>query len=61
LPGLFDYNEFSRQWHVNAIDYPNAESALDWLKRDGPRIEEWRTIVSEYRAQAHARMRRLRS
>ncbi len=60
LPGLFDYNEFSRQWHVNAIDYPNAESALDWLRRDGPRIEEWRTIVSDYRAQAHARMRRLR-
>lgn len=61
LPALFDYNEFSRQWHVNVIDYPNASAALDWLKRDGPRMDEWRSIVADYREQAHARMRRYRS
>lgn len=58
---LFDYNEYSRQWHVNAACYPDAEAALQWLKNDGPALNEWAAIVQDYRAQAHARMRRIRS
>jgi hypothetical protein len=60
LPALFDYNEYSRQWHVNANIYPDPEAALRWLKKDGPSLAEWRSIVMTYRAQAHARMQRLR-
>lgn len=60
LPSLFDYNEYSRQWHVNAACYPDAEAALQWLKNDGPALNEWAAIVQDYRAQAYARMRRIR-
>lgn len=60
LPCLFDYNAESRQWHINLHDYPTGESALDWLKRDGPRLSEWRTIVNDYRSAAHQRMLRRR-
>ena len=60
LPCLFDYNNESRQWHINLHDYPTGEDALDWLKRDGPRLSEWRTIVSDYRSAAHQRMLRRR-
>jgi len=61
LAHLFDYSEYSRQWHVNAACYPDAESALQWLKSDGPSLNEWAVIVQDYRAQAYARMRRIRS
>lgn len=61
LPPLFDYSEFSRQWHINVSIYPDAEAALQWLKRDGPNLAEWRTVVSDCRAQASERMRRFRS
>lgn len=60
LPALFDYNEYSRQWHVNANIYPDPEAALQWLRKDGPSLQEWRSIVTTYRTQAHARMCRLR-
>lgn len=60
LPALFDYNEYSRQWHVNANIYPDSEAALRWLKSDGPSLQEWRSIVLDYRTQAHARMQRFR-
>lgn len=56
LPALFDYNEFSRQWHINHQIYPDAAAALSWLKRDGPTLAEWRTIVMDYRHTAHERM-----
>ena len=60
LPCLFDYNTESRQWHLNTHDYPTGVDALEWLKRDGPRLVEWRTIINDYRSAAHARMIRLR-
>lgn len=58
---LFDYNEYSRQWHVNAACYPDAEAALRWLKSDGPTLVEWRSVVQDYRLQAHERMQRFRT
>lgn len=61
LPCLFDYNTESRQWHLNTHDYPTGEDALRWLKSDGPRLSEWRTIVNDYRSDAHARMIRRRN
>ena len=61
LACLFDYNTESRQWHLNTHDYPTGEDALRWLKSDGPRLSEWRTIVNDYRSAAHARMIRRRN
>lgn len=61
LPCLFDYNTESRQWHLNTHDYPTGVDALEWLKRDGPRLSEWRTIINDYRSAAHARMIRRRN
>jgi len=61
LPALFDYNTESRQWHINLQDYQTADAALTWLKKDGPRLAEWRSIVDDYRISARDRMRRLRS
>jgi len=60
LPCLFDYNSEARQWHINTHDYPTGADAMEWLKRDGPKLSEWRTIVNDYRSAAHARMLRLR-
>lgn len=58
---LFDYNEYARQWHVNAICYPDAEAALQWLKSDGPTLPEWAAVVQTYRDRAYERMRRYRT
>lgn len=60
LPCLFDYNNEARQWHLNTRDYPTGADAMKWLKSDGPRLSEWRTIVNDYRADAHERMSRRR-
>ncbi len=61
LPSLFDYSPESRQWFVAADVYTNVESATSWLKKDGPSLAEWRSIVTDYRVQAADRMVRKRS
>jgi len=61
LPPLFDYNEFTRCWHINYQHYPDAEAALAWLQEDGPDLTEWRAIVDHYRAEATTRMQHKRS
>lgn len=55
-PALFDYNEFSRQWHIATDSYPDSEAALRWLQSDGPTLDEWRTIVLDYRTRSSERM-----
>lgn len=61
LPALFDYNKEARQWHVAAHLYPDANAALAWLRKDGPSLAEWRTIVDAHRTQNRERMQRRRS
>ena len=49
LAPLFDYNEDNSRWYLNTSDYPSAEAALQWLKKDGPKLEEWRSAVNAFR------------
>ena len=49
LAPLFDYNEDNSRWYINTSDYPTADTALSWLKKDGPKLEEWRSAVNAYR------------
>lgn len=57
-PPLFDYG--NRQWFLNTRDYPNAKAALEWLRKEGPSLAEWRTAVLAYRQGETERMRRRR-
>lgn len=45
LAPLFDYSDDNRRWYLNTHDYPTAERALAWLKKDAPSLSEWRTAV----------------
>lgn len=45
LPALFDYSDDNRRWYLNTQDYPTADAALAWLKKDAPSLPEWRTAV----------------
>lgn len=59
-PILFYYNDEGRNWHINAGDYPTVREALTWVEKDGPTLKEWSSIVEQQRAEANARMLRLR-
>ena len=49
LAPLFDYSFDNSRWYLNASDYPTADTALSWLKKDGPKLEEWRSAVNAFR------------
>lgn len=49
LAPLFDYSDDNNRWYLNVSDYPTAEAALGWLRKEGPKLEEWRTAVNNYR------------
>jgi hypothetical protein len=59
LPVLFDYNAEARTWHLNLQEYPSAEAALGWLRKDAPSLAEWRTAVVAYRESDSERRRKL--
>jgi len=49
LPPLFDYNDQARTWHLNTVDYPTYDQAVLWLKRESPRLAEWREGTEGHR------------
>lgn len=60
LPFLFYFADYTGRWHLNAGDYPTQAAAIDWLRKDGPSLAEWRTMVTEWRDKEAARMRKRR-
>lgn len=40
-PPLFSYSE-SRYWYLNTYDYPNYDTAQNWLTRGAVTLQEWR-------------------
>lgn len=60
LPPLFDYNEFNQRWYLDFATYTDVQVAMSWIRRDGPSLAEWRTVVTEYRDSQSARMRERR-
>lgn len=43
-PPLFGYSD-RRYWYLNIIDYPNYESAQNWLMRGAITLQEWRQTL----------------
>lgn len=60
LPFLFYYADYTGAWHLNFSEYRTREAALEWLRKDGPKLPEWRSAVTEWRDKEAARMRRRR-
>ena len=60
LPFLFYFADYTGRWHLNARAYPTGEAAMEWLRKDGPKLAEWRTMVTEWRDKEAARMRKRR-
>lgn len=61
IPPLFDWNEYSMKWHLNASDYPRIDLALLHWKRQPITLSEWRTHADAYRQRAQERMEKRRS
>ena len=49
LPPLFDYSEINNRWYIDLTTYPTPAAALAWLRRDGPSLAEWRSVMDEAR------------
>jgi hypothetical protein len=60
LPFLFYFADYTGRWHLNIGEYPTHAAALEWLRKDGPKLAEWRTMVTEWRDKEAARMRKRR-
>ena len=56
---LFGYDR--NQWYLDTEQFPTMETALQWLKRHGPTLREWRAVVEPYRERHQARMRERRN
>lgn len=60
-PPLFGFDNDSKQWFLDTETYPDADSALRWVRDRGPGLNEWRTIVSAHRDAEAERLRVRRS
>lgn len=58
MPFLFYFADYTGRWHLNLGDYPTREAAMEWLRKDGPKLAEWRSAVTDWRDKEAARMRR---
>ena len=56
VPPLFDWNEYSMKWHLNASDYPRLDLALLYWKKQPITLSEWRNHADAYRQRAQERM-----
>lgn len=56
---LFDFSPENDRWYLNLSDYPTAAAALEWLKKDGPKLAEWRTVVLDHREKDMERKRKV--
>lgn len=59
LAPLFDYNFDNSRWYLNTSDFPSTEAALGWLRKDGPKLAEWRSAVNAYRLADAERRRKI--
>jgi hypothetical protein len=56
VPPLFDWNEYSMKWHLNASDYPRLDLGLLYWKKNAITLSEWRNHADAYRQRAQTRM-----
>lgn len=57
-PTMFHYD--SGSWYINNEAYSDLQKALQWLQNDGPKLAEWRSIVTDFRDAESERVRKRR-